>query len=216
MPRKLFLFPFGGNAREALGIIHDLNRLRKTWDVAGFLDDDQSTWGQEYLGVKVLGGKAVIKDNPRVHILAVPGNPQNYLKRKEVIVSFGRSSSCFVNIIHPSAVMAPDAQIGYNTLIMPNVVLTSHVVIGNHCVILPNSTISHDAVIGDYCCIGSNVSIAGGVVLGESCYLGSGSRVRECVKIGRGSMVGLGSNVLKDVADGVTVVGNPAKPLQKG
>jgi acetyltransferase-like isoleucine patch superfamily enzyme len=43
--------------------------------------------------------------------------------------------------------------------------------------------------------------------------VGSGSRIKNGVAIGAGALVGLGSNVLRDVAPGATVAGNPARPL---
>ena len=39
MPKKLLIFPFGGNAREAAAIIEHINEIDRKWDVIGFIDD---------------------------------------------------------------------------------------------------------------------------------------------------------------------------------
>ena len=44
--------------------------------------------------------------------------------------------------------------------------------------------------------------------------IGMGAVVREGINVGRGGVVGAGSVVIKHVAEGETVVGIPAKPLQ--
>jgi len=215
MLKKIILFPFGGNAREAAVIIQQMNTVHKEWGILGFLDDDKRMSGEEYLGIKVLGGKEVLSQYPDARILAVPGNPSQYLKRKEIIDGLAVEKSRFTQVIHPSAIVSPDSKVGTNSLIMANVVVTSHVTIGDHCIILPNTTISHDSVVGHYCCIGSNVSISGGVQIGENSYIGSGSKIREQIQIGTNTLVGLGSNVIRAVGDGTIIAGNPAKPLRE-
>ena len=184
MPDRLIIFPFGGNARESLLTILDINKKNKKWDVLGFIDDDSSSWGKECCGVKVLGGQEVIKEFQDVKILAVPGNPNDYLKRQEIIDRLEIDNNHFATIIHPSVTVSPDTILGYNTIIMSNVVVSCGVNIGNHCVVLPNSVIAHDCIVGDYCCIGSNVTISGNVALGSNCYVGSGVSMRDNMKIG--------------------------------
>lgn len=215
MLKKIILFPFGGNAREAAVIIQQMNAAHKEWEILGFLDDDKKVWGKDYLGIKVLGGKKVLNQYPDARILAVPGNPSQHLQRKEIIDGLAVEESRFTQVIHPSVIVSPDSKVGYNNLIMANVVVTSQVTIGDHCIILPNTTISHDSVVGNYCCIGSNVSISGGVQIGENSYIGSGSKIREQIQIGANTLVGLGSNVVDDVENKAIVVGNPAKPLNR-
>lgn len=215
MAKKLIIFPFGGNAREALISILAINRIKKEWDVLGFIDDHPSMCGKQCCGVEVLGDKGVIKEIPDAYILAVPGNPNNYLERKQIIDNLNIENARFTTIIHPSVILAPDAQIGYNSILMPNVIVSCGVRIGNHCVILPNTVIAHDSFVGDYCCIGSNVSISGEVIIGPMCYIGSGAKVRECISIGGGSLIGLGANVISDIKEEVVAVGNPARVIRE-
>jgi sugar O-acyltransferase (sialic acid O-acetyltransferase NeuD family) len=215
MPKPLILFPFGGNAREALSVIEDMNRRKKIWSVLGFIDDNPTTWGKKLGKYKVLGDRKVLKKYPRAKVLAVPGNPANYLKRSEIIASLNVKPSQWTSIIHPSAVVSSTAHIGDNTLIMAHVVVGVNTRIGSHCVVLPNTTINHDVVVEDYCCLGSNVAVAGGVVIENNAYIGSAVSIREGLSIGECSLVGMGSNVLEDVPAETTVVGNPAKELNK-
>ena len=46
-------------------------------------------------------------------------------------------------------------------------------------------------------------------------YIGSGAIIRQGLTIGAGAVVGMGAVVTKGVPPGVTVIGNPAKPLIK-
>lgn len=211
MPRKLILFPYGGNARESLLSIFAINDICREWEILGFIDDNQSRHGKECCGIKVLGGREVLGEIPDAYVLAVPGSPSSYRRRAEIIGSLDLNESRFATIIHPSAGIARDAVIGCNTIIMSNVVISCGVSIGSHCVILPNTVVSHDSVVGDYCCVGSNVSVSGTVHVGSSCYIGSGTKLREDISVGAATLVGLGSNVLSDLPSGVIAVGNPAR-----
>ncbi|MFH1360507.1 MAG: NeuD/PglB/VioB family sugar acetyltransferase [Candidatus Omnitrophota bacterium] len=215
MSKKLILFPFGGNAKEALGTIQDINKEKMEWDVCGFLDDNPSHKEKELNGIKVLGGKEKLKDFPDAFVLAVPGNPENYFKRKEIIDSLKIDPSRFATIIHPTVNISADAKIGYNTLLMPYVVVSCGVSIGNHCIVLPHTVLSHDSQIGDYTCIGSNVSVSGSVTIQSNCYIGSRTSIRDQITIGEKSLVGIGSNVIANLDKEVVAAGNPAKIIRK-
>ena len=56
--------------------------------------------------------------------------------------------------------------------------------------------------------------LSGGVDVGEYSWIGPNSSIIQKVKLGRGCFVGIASSVRKDVSDGDTVAGNPAKVLQ--
>jgi sugar O-acyltransferase (sialic acid O-acetyltransferase NeuD family) len=214
--QKLLIFPFGGNAREALAAMRRIDdKTPSSWNVLGFADDDPTTWGKECLGAAVLGGREILTKFQRAKIIAVPGSPQSYSTRKNLIDSLTVDKNRFVTVIDRTARISPDARIGYNTLIMANAVVGCGVTVGNHCIILPNTVISHESRVGDYCCIGSNVSISGGAVIQEQCYIGSGSVIREGIVIGGKSLLGLGSVIIADIPPAVEAVGNPARILKE-
>ena len=213
--KDLLIFPFGGNARESLLAIQAQNKVEPTWNVLGFIDDNENFWEKEYSDVKVLGGRNIITNFPSAQILAVPGNPESFSKRAKIIDSLDVPLDRYVTIIDPSALIAPDAKIGKNTVLMANVVISCSAEIGNHCVVLPNTVISHDSCIGDYSLIGSNVSISGSCTIGHTCYIGSGTRIKDHLTIGSQCLIGLGSCVIRDVSDKTVVAGNPACYLRE-
>lgn len=212
---NLIIFPFGGNAKEAVSVVEAINRGSKQWNIVGFIDDNTDLKGEVFANYKVLGGREELHNYPDVKILAVPGSPQNYLSRHKVIDLLKVHNNRFVTLIDPSVSIGEEVKIGYNNLIMPGVVITANVSIGNHCVILPNSVISHDSNIEDYCMIGSNVSISGSVNIKKQSYIGTGAKIINDIDIAEKTLVGLGSIVIKPTDKGDIVAGNPARLIRK-
>jgi len=213
--KSILLFPFSGNAREAVSVIQDFNRDSPTWDILGFVDDDHAKAGSHFGDFPILGGREAFADNPDAWVLAVPGRPDSFKKRKELINSLPIAQDRFATIIHPSTIVGLKSSIGKNVLLMANVALTSNAVIGRSVVILPNTVVSHDSCVGDYSMVGSNVSISGGVQIGPSCYIGSGAKIIQEIEIGAMSMVGIGTVVIRDVKPESVVAGNPARDIRR-
>lgn len=204
---SLLIFPCNGNGLEALDCLGD------RYHCIGFVDDTPEKQSQGAYGLPVFDREALRDKNTRV--LAVPGGPQSYLARQQVIEGLGIAAERFATVIHPWARVSSLARIGRNVLIMAGVVITSNAVIGDNVCILPNTVVHHDVVIGDWSLVGSNVSIAGSVNVGRNSYIGSGTRIRNGLRIGDRALAGLGSNIIRDVAEGDCVVGNPARPLRR-
>ncbi|CAD6202487.1 unnamed protein product [Miscanthus lutarioriparius] len=84
-------------------------------------------------------------------------------------------------------------------------------------------------VIGETAVVGNDVSILHGVTLGgtgkesgdrhpkvgDGVLIGAGASVLGNVRIGAGAKIGAGAVVLRDVPEGTTAVGNPAKAVGK-
>lgn len=202
----LLIFPLNGNALEGADC------LAKQYALRGFIDDDPSKQGKKKNGYPVFS-RAQFSRDPKAKVLAVPGSPDTYLERKEIIQSLGISRRRFATVIHPNAHVSCHAQIGRNVLIMAGVVIGANAVIGDHVCILPNTVIHHDSHVGDWTLLGSHVTIAGRVTIGENCYLGSASSVRQDIRIGHGTMVGMASNVVRSLPSRSKVAGNPARSM---
>lgn len=75
--------------------------------------------------------------------------------------------------------------------------------------------VGHGAKIGKHCLIVAGTVIGGSAEIGDRCFLGMGCLIKNKVKIGNDVTVGMGAVVTKDVPDGWTVIGNPARRLEK-
>lgn len=75
--------------------------------------------------------------------------------------------------------------------------------------------VAHNVKIGRHCSIVSGVVIGGSAEIGDNTFIGMNACIKQKVKIGKGCTIGAGAVVLKDVPDGWTVIGNPAKRLEK-
>jgi sugar O-acyltransferase (sialic acid O-acetyltransferase NeuD family) len=204
---QLLIFPFNGNGLEAIDCIQG------QYELIGFVDDTPEKQGVSSVGYEVFGREA-FERFPSAKVLAVPGGPQSFMNRIEIIKGLNLEQERFVSVIHPKASISKLATIGKNVLLMAGVTVTSNAIIGDHVCVLPHSVIHHDSVIGAWTLIGSQVVVAGNVMVGDNCYLGSGSTIINGVVIGNQSLIGLGSAVIRNVSAKTRVAGNPAKQLQ--
>jgi len=176
------------------------------YKVLGFYDDNPLVHNQVYYELTVLGPSSSISNGSGV--IAIGEN----LVRKNI--SFRLPSVKWKTIIHPSAIISADVEIGEGTVIMAGVIIQPGVKIGNHCIINTGSCIDHDCQINDYVHIAPNASLAGGIIVGEGTLIGIGSSIIPNIKIGQWSKIGAGSVVVHNQPDNCTVVGSPAKPIK--
>lgn len=115
-----------------------------------------------------------------------------------------------------NVVVMDDVQIGPGAVLCPFVTLTSNIRIGQHFHANLYSYVEHDCVIGDFVTFAPGVQCNGNVVVEDHAYIGTGAILRQGkpddpLVIGRGAVVGMGAVVIRNVAPGTTVVGNPAR-----
>lgn len=104
---------------------------------------------------------------------------------------------------------------GHGNIICSGNIFTTDIKVGNHNIFNLGNTIGHDVNIGNYCVINPGCHISGGATIEDACLIGTGAIILENITIGTGATVGGGAVVTKDVPPGTTVVGIPAKPLNK-
>lgn len=112
-----------------------------------------------------------------------------------------------------SVVQMDEVIIGNGACLSPFVTLTSNIRIGRCFHANLYSYVEHDCIIGDFVTFAPGAKVNGNVTIGDHAYIGSGAIIRQGITIGAGAVVGMGAVVTRNVPAGVTVVGNPAKPL---
>lgn len=139
--------------------------------------------------------------------------------RESIVQQVG--SAAEVMPIHAAQTIFLDQNsIGIGAVFCPNSMVTSNTTIGRFFQANIYSYVAHDCVIGDFVTFAPGVRCNGRVHIGDYAYIGTNAIIREGtsgkpLRIGTGAVVGMGAVVTKDIPDGVTVVGNPARPLSK-
>lgn len=119
-----------------------------------------------------------------------------------------------------NVVQLDEVAMGPGAVLCPFVTLTSNIRIGQHFHANLYSYVEHDCVIGDFVTFAPGVMCNGNVHIEDHAYIGTGAVLKQGkpgqpLVIGQGAVVGMGAVVTKSVAPGTTVVGNPARVMER-
>lgn len=203
----------GSHGIDILDSLLECNRLQELYRPLGFLDDRPAR--PEVHGFPVLGGlEEAAEFAAEVQFVTAMGSPTSYRDKPALLERLGIARERWATVVHPSASLSGWAELGRGCVILQQCTLSAGCRVGDQVVMLPGCRISHDTVVGDYNLLATGVILSGHVEVEANCYLGAGSLVRERLRLGAGCLLGMGSVVVKSVAPGERVAGNPARPLK--
>ena len=117
----------------------------------------------------------------------------------------------WISMVHPSAQVAFNAEIGKGTVVMANAVINVCATVGEHCIINTSAVVEHDSVIENYVHISPNAALGGTVRIGELTHIGIGTTVKNNTNICSECTIGAGTVVVKNITGKGIYAGVPSR-----
>lgn len=190
-------------------VVADIARLNQYEDII-FLDDNTELNSCGIYKVVGTSQEYVHYASQEYDLIVAIGNAKIRQRIQEQIENNGL---CCATLLHPSAVIAEDVQIGSGTVVMANTVINPGTKIGKGCIINTCASVDHDNKIADYVHVSVGAHLAGTVSVGMRTWIGIGAVVSNNVEIVGDCMIGAGAVVVKDLAESAAYVGVPAKKV---
>lgn len=208
--KKLIIIGAGGMGRSVYSIALGCLGYDEEYVIKGFIDDDLSSMKGFYNYPPILAtiNDYIIEEND-VFICSIG----NTIHKRSICEKMKSKGAIFISLIHKSAILRQNAQVGAGCIIAEYASLGSDAIVGENTLVQSFATVAHDCVIGDYVRIDTHCTCVGGVIVKDNVTIHTGAIINHNVVIEECAHIGAGSFVIKRVKTGTTVFGNPAKYL---
>jgi sugar O-acyltransferase (sialic acid O-acetyltransferase NeuD family) len=189
---------------------------RRDWQVFGVIDEDPDCarrfLPEEGCTLPVLSSVEDYSPHPDEVFVPALGDPHRKLVTAELIESRG---GCFINLFHPTALIAPQAKLNNGIFCFANAVISVGAQVDDFVTLNVGAVVGHDAVIGRGCTLSPYSVVNGKARLERGVFIGTHGSIIPKQVAHEGSCIGAGSVAVGAVSAGITVMGVPARPVAK-
>lgn len=206
----LGIYCAGSLGKELYDIAQRINKINERWDKIVFVDEVREETA--YYGAEVRRLDDYKSKETTIEYIIANGTP---VDRDKIRKKLDESGMRLTNLIDPTVIISPSAEIGNGVIIAPFSTISSDVVLCDNVLIQAYVRVGHDIHVDENSVLSSNVGIGGKTKVGKNTYIAMGAVIRDELHIGNNVIVGMGAVVHTDIDDGVTVVGLPARVSKK-
>jgi len=200
----------GGHAR----VVHELVDQSDVGMLAGYVAPED---GGATTGIPYLGKDSELEDlraAGKTHFVNGIGGITNLAVRAAAFDAAIAAGLTPVTVQHPTSIVSPGAHVGEGTTIMAGAIIQTGARIGKNVILNTGCIVEHDCQIGDHCHLAPGTVLAGDVSIGSMTFVGLGARVLQGRRIGSRCLIGAASLVHRDIPDGKTALGLPARIIK--
>lgn len=194
-------------------VASNLEDYSSEFHLVGFLDDNTSKIGTDFVGFPVLGAINSISNYPTT-ISVIVGIAFPIAKYKVVKKLKDLGYTNFPSLISRHAWLSKNVEIGEGCLFYPGTAINYNCSIRDFVVMNMNCAIGHDCIIESYASLAPGVLIGGNTSIDQFTEMGIGSKTIQGIKIGQKATIGAGSVIIRNIQDAVVVVGNPGRIIK--
>lgn len=207
--KQLIIIGAGGMGRTLNDMARESTGYGTEYEIKGFIDDNLSALDGYKNYPPMLGTVQDYAPTPdEVFVCSIGG-----LARKKCMEEIIARGGKFLTMIHKTARIGTNVQVGEGTIIGAYTTLGADVKVGKYNLIQSYTVIGHDSRIGDWNRIDTHVTLVGGTIMENEAVIYSSAMINHNVTIENNARVAACSFVIRKVKSGTTVVGNPAKVL---
>ncbi|KMJ88303.1 hypothetical protein ACH58_23345 [Achromobacter xylosoxidans] len=213
MPKVLILGGHG-DGLVAAQVLRDMQRSGQDIELAGFLND-RIPKGGEISSIPVLGTIPEWEAFPLDTMFHIALHKVGHMRaRVDLIESLGIPANRLASLVHPSAQIADDVQIGAGALIASYVTCQPGVSVGIGATVRAGANLGHDVHIADFAYVGPNATLCGRATTGKGSHVAPGAIVVDGVSLADFALLGAGGVAFRPMGEDEVWMGNPARKVK--
>ena len=208
--KHLIIIGARGWGRAVYDLAIAMPDYQSKFDIKGFLDDKSDALDGYGNYPPIISSVESYEIEPNDVFVCALGDVHYKKHYAELILNRGGH---FINIIHPSAHLGTNVEVGMGCIIAGNVWLDNDVKLGDFVTIQCGALIGHDCLVGNWSIIDAFCFLGGFVNIEDLVTIHTHSSVIPHRRVCNNATVNIASTVIRDVKSGTTVMGNPAREM---